>query len=223
MINKLSQIQSAKISNSIPAMINSSLPVIIKVLEQTRFNRYNIKFGTKTISTTSYKDLEVGSEYYANIGSQSGGMISINSLIKREIIKPVLDDGINLIEMVANSQDLSWLIPYIKSKMANSISKDEFSIYADMIMALNENILHIPFYYDNRSALIQIRLDKNPKIYLIFSLFAPVIISIKDGKIRLVSSSYASLSKALADELKCEFEIKSVSPLWQKTVIKAII
>lgn len=223
MINKLSQIQSAKISNSIPTMINSSLPVIIKVLEQTRFNRYNIKFGTKTISTTSYKDLEVGSEYYANIGSQSGGMISINSLIKREIIKPVLDDGINLIEMIANSQDLSWLIPYIKSKMANSISKDEFSIYADMIMALNENILHIPFYYDNRSALMQIRLDKNPKIYLIFSLFAPIIISIKDGKIRLVSSSYVSLSKALADELKCEFEIKSVSPLWQKTVIKAII
>lgn len=223
MINKLSQIQSAKISNSIPTMINSSLPVIIKVLEQTRFNRYNIKFGTKTISTTSYKDLEVGSEYYANIGSQSGGMISINSLIKREIIKPVLDDGINLIEMVASSQDLSWLIPYIKSKMANSISKDEFSIYADMIMALNENILHIPFYYDNRSALMQIRLDKNPKIYLIFSLFAPIIISIKDGKIRLVSSSYVSLSKALADELKCEFEIKSVSPLWQKTVIKAII
>lgn len=223
MINKLSQIQSAKISNSIPMMINSSLPVIIKVLEQTRFNRYNIKFGTKTISTTSYKDLEVGSEYYANIGSQSGGMININSLIKREIIKPVLDDGINLIEMVADSQDLSWLIPYIKSKMANSISKDEFSIYADMIMALNENILHIPFYYDNRSALMQIRLDKNPKIYLIFSLFAPIIISIKDGKIRLVSSSYASLSKALADELKCEFEIKSVSPLWQKTVIKAII
>lgn len=223
MINKLSQIQSAKISNSIPAMINSSLPVIIKVLEQTRFNRYNIKFGTKTISTTSYKDLEVGSEYYANIGSQSGGMISINSLTKREIIKPVLDDGINLIEMVANSQNLSWLIPYIKSKMANSISKDKFSIYADMIMALNENILHIPFYYDNRSALMQIRLDKNPKIYLIFSLFAPIIISIKDGKIRLVSSSYVSLSKALADELKCEFEIKSVSPLWQKTVIKAII
>ena len=223
MINKLSKIQSAKISNSIPTMINSSLPVIIKVLEQTRFNRYNIKFGTKTISTTSYKDLEVGSEYYANIGSQSGGMISINSLTKREIIKPVLDDGINLIEMVASSQDLSWLISYIKSKMANSISKDEFSIYADMIMALNENILHIPFYYDNRSALIQIRLDKNPKIYLIFSLFAPIIISIKDGKIRLVSSPYASFSKALADELKCEFEIKSVSPLWQKTVIKAII
>lgn len=223
MINKLSKIQSAKISNSIPTMINSSLPVIIKVLEQTRFNRYNIKFGTKTISTTSYKDLEVGSEYYANIGSQSGGMININSLIKREIIKPVLDDGINLIEMIANSQDLSWLIPYIKSKMANSISKDEFSIYADMIMALNENILHIPFYYDNRSALMQIRLDKNPKIYLIFSLFAPITISIKDGKIRLVSSLYASLSKALADELKCEFEIKSVSPLWQKTVIKAII
>lgn len=223
MINKLSKIQSAKISNSIPTMINSSLPVIIKVLEQTRFNRYNIKFGTKTISTTSYKDLEVGSEYYANIGSQSGGMISINSLIKREIIKPVLDDGINLIEMVASSQDLSWLIPYIKSKMANSISKDEFSIYADMIMALNENIFHIPFYYDNRSALIQILLGKNPKIYLIFSLFAPIIISIKDGKIRLVSSPYASLSKALADELKCEFEIKSVSPLWQKTVIKAII
>lgn len=223
MVNKLSKIQSAQISNNIPTIINSSLPVIIKVLEQTRFNRYNIKFGTKTISTTSYKDLEVGSEYYANIGSQSGGMISINSLTKREIIKPVLDDGVALIEMVASSQNLSWLIPYIKSKMANPISKDEFSIYADMIMALNENILHIPFYYDNRSALIQILLGKNPQIYLIFSLFAPMIISIKDGKIRLVSSPYVSLSKALADELGCEFEIKQVSPLWQKTVIKATI
>ncbi|MCI5540448.1 MAG: hypothetical protein MR376_07785, partial [Campylobacter lanienae] len=182
MINRVNQIQSAKISNNIPAMINSSLPVIIKVLEQTRFNRYNIKFGTKTISTTSYKELDVGSEYYANIGSQSGGVISINSLTKRELIEPVLADGVSLIEMVANSKDLSWLIPYVKTKMSNSLSKDEFSIYADMIMALNENILHIPFYYDNRSALIQISLNKNPKIYLIFSLFAPVIISIKDGK-----------------------------------------
>lgn len=223
MINRVNQIQSAKISNNIPAMINSSLPVIIKVLEQTRFNRYNIKFGTKTISTTSYKDLDVGSEYYANIGSQSGGVISINSLTKREIIEPVLADGVSLIEMVANSKDLSWLIPYIKTKMSNSLSKDEFSIYADMIMALNENILHIPFYYDNRSALIQISLNKNPKIYLIFSLFAPVIISIKDGKFNLISSQYPSLSKALASELKCEFEIKNISPLWQKATIKATI
>ena len=115
MINRVNQIQSAKISNNIPAMINSSLPVIIKVLEQTRFNRYNIKFGTKTISTTSYKELDVGSEYYANIGSQSGGIISINSLTKRELIEPVLADGVSLIEMVANSKDLSWLIPYIKT------------------------------------------------------------------------------------------------------------
>ncbi|MCR8695674.1 MULTISPECIES: hypothetical protein [Campylobacter] len=223
MINRVNQIQSAKIANNIPTMINSSLPVIIKVLEQTRFNRYNIKFGTKTISTTSYTDLEVGSEYYANIGSQSGGVISINSLTKRSIIEPVLDGGANLIEMVANSQNLSWLISHIKNKMANPVSKDEFSIYADMIMALNENILHIPFYYDNRSALLQIQLNKNPKIYLLFSIFAPLIISIKDGKFNLISSQYPSLGKALASELKCEFEIKAVAPLWQKATIKATI
>ncbi|MCR8678323.1 MULTISPECIES: hypothetical protein [Campylobacter] len=223
MINRVNQIQSAKIANNIPTMINSSLPVIIKILEQTRFNRYNIKFGTKTISTTSYTDLEVGSEYYANIGSQSGGVISINSLTKRSIIEPVLDGGANLIEMVANSQNLSWLISHIKNKMANPVSKDEFSIYADMIMALNENILHIPFYYDNRSALLQIQLNKNPKIYLLFSIFAPLIISIKDGKFNLISSQYPSLGKALASELKCEFEIKAVAPLWQKATIKATI
>ncbi|ARR00786.1 hypothetical protein [Campylobacter porcelli] len=223
MINRVNQIQSAKIANNIPTMINSSLPVIIKVLEQTRFNRYNIKFGTKTISTTSYTDLEVGSEYYANIGSQSGGVISINSLTKRSIIEPVLDGGANLIEMVANSQNLSWLISHIKNKMANPVSKDEFSIYADMIMALNENILHIPFYYDNRSALLQIQLNKNPKIYILFSIFAPLIISIKDGKFNLISSQYPSLGKALASELKCEFEIKAVAPLWQKATIKATI
>ncbi|MEE3704324.1 hypothetical protein V2I29_01830 [Campylobacter sp. CX2-8023-23] len=223
MINRVNQIQSAKIASNIPTMINSSLPVIIKILEQTRFNRYNIKFGTKTISTTSYTDLEVGSEYYANIGSQSGGVISINSLTKRSIIEPVLDGGANLIEMVANSQNLSWLISHIKNKMANPVSKDEFSIYADMIMALNENILHIPFYYDNRSALLQIQLNKNPKIYLLFSIFAPLIISIKDGKFNLISSQYPSLGKALASELKCEFEIKAVAPLWQKATIKATI
>ncbi len=223
MINRVNQIQSAKIANNIPTMINSSLPVIIKILEQTRFNRYNIKFGTKTISTTSYTDLEVGSEYYANIGSQSGGVISINSLTKRSIIEPVLDGGANLIEMVANSQNLSWLISHIKNKMANPVSKDEFSIYADMIMALNENILHIPFYYDNRSALLQIQLNKNPKLYLLFSIFAPLIISIKDGKFNLISSQYPSLGKALASELKCEFEIKAVAPLWQKATIKATI
>lgn len=222
MINRLSKIQSAKISNNAPAMINSTLPVIIRVMEQTRFNRYNIKFGTKTISTTSYKELEVGSEYYANIGSQSGGVISINSLTKRQVIEPVLDDGATLIEMIATSANLSWLITHIKHQMA-SCAKDDFGIYADMIMALNENILHIPFYYDNRTALIQIWLGKNPKIYLIFSLFAPVLIHINGGKFSLVSSPYGNLSKALADELKCDFEIKAISPLWQKATIKATI
>lgn len=222
MIEKITNINLAK-SNPIPTMINSSLPIIIKVLQKTRYDRYNIKFGTKTVSTKSLKELEIDSEYFANIGSQSAGMININSLIKRDEIKPVLQDGVELIQNIINSKDLLWLKPYIKNKMANTDSKDEFSIYSDMIMALNENIIHIPFFYNSRSALMQISLNAKMQIYLLFSIFAPVIISLRDGQIDIVKTPYPNLGKALADELKCQYQTQATAPLWQKTTIKAKI
>lgn len=215
MINPFSQ---KKISNNsqIPTIINSSLPIIIKVLEKTGYHRYNLKFGNKNLSTKSLKELEIGSEYYANINSQSGGVININGLIKRNVISEFLDDGTDLLQKVLNSKSLEWLFNFIKLKLANSLNEKEFKIYTDMVLALNEHIISIPFLYEKEGALIQIELSKIIGVYLDFDRFVPFKALIKNGKFIKIASAYPNFNKTLSEALNCPYDNIFVEAFWSK-------
>ncbi|QQF51560.1 hypothetical protein [Campylobacter fetus] len=216
MINSVSKVKKLQAQSRIPNVINASLPVIIKVIEKTGYNRYHLKFGSKTVSTKSEPKLEVGEEYFANIRSQSGGVININGLIKRENIGEYLENGSELLEKILSNRNISWLIPYIKTKLANPKNENEFLIYSNMILALNDGVINVPFFYEKRSGLAQIKLGEEILFYLLFSNFAPIIASIKNGRILTVQSAYLSFSKTLGEALGCEYKKADIRPFWVK-------
>lgn len=214
MISKISKIQTQNTPNS-TAIINASLPVIIKVIEKTGYNRYNLKFGSKFLSTKSQRDLEVGGEYFANIGSQSGGVININGLIKRQS-HHCLEDGASLVEYLLANGDLDLFAKEIKNRLATAKNSTNFSIYASMILALESGIISVPFLYENRYALIQIKLGDPLELYLLFDNFAPFKALISEGKFIKITTPYKSFSSAFYNIFGCTCEVGNVEPFWQQ-------
>lgn len=201
--------------NQIPTIINAALPVIIKVIDHTSWNRYKLKFGATTLSTKSMVPLEVGSEYFANINSQNGGVISINSLTKRQNDN-YLENGIELIENLLQNGDISWFKDKIKNELINSKSRSEFEIYSQMLLALKDGVISVPFFYENRYCICQIKFAPKTQFYLMFGSFAPLLAFIENAKFNKIITPYSSFSKALGKALKCEYLVEKIEPLWQK-------
>lgn len=198
----------------IPTIINAALPVIIKVIEQTSWNRYKLKFGATTLSTKSMVGLEVGSEYYANIGSQNGGVIGINGLVKRQN-DDYLENGVELLENLLQNGDISWLKNKIKNELINPKSQNEFIIYSQMLLALRDSVISVPFFYENRYGLCQIKFSSQTMLYLMFGSFAPLLAEIKNAKFNQIITPYSSFSKALGNAFGCEYLVEKIQPLWQ--------
>lgn len=197
-------------------IINANLPLLIKVIEKTGYNRYNLRFGNINLSTKSMLNLEINQEYYANIDSQSSGVIKISNLVKRQNPTIYLKDGKNLIEKIAQNNDISWLFDYIKNKLANSATEYEFQIYSNMILALNEGIVVVPFLYENMGAMIQIKQSSVTELFFIISTYPPFILKANGAKFISVKSPYRNFSRLIGKALKCEEEVGKVSMFWGK-------
>lgn len=204
-------------------MINASLPVLIEVLEKTSWWHYNLRFGTRIVSTKSQKPLEVGAKYYANIRTQSGGVININSLFKRPN-EAGLSDALSLAERVfsqgdENSQnaDFSWLFEEIKNRLLSCKSVSDFEILCDMLLALKNGVISLPFIYEGNYCLIQMRaFSAGLELYLLFGTFAPLILRVKNGAFCGLATPYASFSALLAKELKCEIFECEIAPFYSQ-------
>ena len=220
-------------------MINASLPVLIEVLEKTSWWRYNLRFGTRIVSTKSQKSLEVGAKYYANIRTQSGGIININSLFKRPD-GVGLNDALSLVERVfasisyeqnqanfntQNSKnmqnpqnaDCSWLFDEIKNRLLACKSVSDFEILCDMLLALKYCVGSLACAYDGFYCLAQMRAFSNAlELYLLFGKFAPLIVRIRDGAFIGVATPYDSFSALLAKELKCEVFQTQIMPFYSQ-------
>ena len=211
-----------------PTMINASLPVLIEVVEKTSWWRYNLRFGARIVSTKSQVPLQIGAQYYANIRGQSGGVININGLYKRDN-GAALSDGVGLIERVFSSQgyeqsntsvnaqnaDFSWLFDEIKTKLATCKNASDFEIFCDMLLALKNGIISVPFFYENRYCLAQIRpFNAGLELYLLFSIYAPLIARVSGGVFSAIITPYINYSALLAKELNCEYYESKIEPFY---------
>lgn len=192
--------------------INASLPVIVKVLEKSSFNRYKLSFGNTILRTKSYLSLDIGEEYFANIRSQSGGVININGLFKRENGK-YHEDGFEFLQNFIENPDIKALLNLIKLKLKTSNNENEFKLYFSMLLALQENIINIAFLYNNRYCLAQIRLKNVLEVYFLYDNFPPIKFNINNGKIIALSTPFESFSRALGEILSCEFNTLKFGPL----------
>ena len=195
-------------------IINASLPVIIEVLEKTSWWRYNLRFGKRILSTKSQRELEIGELYFANVGKDQGGVININKLIKRQ--RGVYISGAQgWIERIVDSGETDFLFDELKTRLALCDDALSFDALLESLMALQKGIVSLPFVYNARFCLFQLRQSgAKCELYLLFSSFAPIIISIESGQIVEAQSPYASLSAALAKALKVKAAVADTKPFF---------
>lgn len=160
-------------------MINSTLPIHIKVLEKTGFNNYTLLLNHSKMTTKSYIELELGGEYLAELYEGKGGILSFKNLAKKPKIA-YFEGGLELIVKLLE-QDFNFK-EYILKALILSKSREEFELFKEMLFASVENIYHIPFIFENKLCLFQLRksIDKI-ELFLYFSVFGNLLFII-DGK-----------------------------------------
>ena len=75
-----SVLNAGNLSN--PKHFNASLPVLLKVLAQSKNGEYLLQLGRSQISTKSAIKLEIGKTYWANMQKNAANQIVLNNLIK---------------------------------------------------------------------------------------------------------------------------------------------
>lgn len=196
-------------------IINASLPVIIEVLEKTSWWRYNLRFGTRTLSTKSQVPLEVGELYYASINTTTGGAININTLQKRPS-GAYIEGAEQILESVMQTGDITPAFDAIKTALALCDDASTFELLCQSLLALNSGVLSLPFYYNNLYSLAQIKsFEKGLELYLLFGSFAPLLARIEGGKISEIITPYASFSHALSVVLGTKCAVAKVEPLYK--------
>lgn len=216
MIQTISKIQKIASGNQSGVVLNASLPISIKVLEKTGYNRYNLKFKNKTLSTKSMKQLKIGKEYWGEIGAGSENII-IQNLYEKPNFSPLytLENGLELVEKIINEPNLKWFYDYIFLKLTEESSKEKFEIYTDMLFALQKDIIHIPFAYGENLGIFQMKKElKASSVYLVFGNFAPLIFEFKNSQISSITTPFNKVAKLLNEKFECEIRLGSVSEIY---------
>ncbi|AQW81426.1 hypothetical protein [Campylobacter pinnipediorum] len=213
-IQKIQKITNDKIST---ISLNTSLPVSLFVSEKISFNRYILKFRNKELVTKSAKRLKVGAKYWGEIKSASDNIVINNLYEKPDFLDCGLENGIFLIERLVSEEDIKWLYEEIIKNLSSNINKDEFEIYTNILLALNQNIIHIPFIYNDNFNLFQFKKDKNKAyMYLVFLNFAPLLFEFVDGNLDTIKTPFQKVSSVLKEHFSCKIENCDIDAIWKK-------
>ncbi len=192
--------------------INATLPVPMKVLANSGFGRYTLLLNHKKIQTKSLIELEVGAQYLAELYTQKGGITQFKNLLKCPSI-PYFEKGLALIvELLEKESDFK---NFIISALLECKDANEYQILKEMLFASFENIYHIPFVFENKSCLFQMRKKAEfVEIYLYFSVFGALKILIDKGGISIFTPFF-KVQKFLNENLKFSvFQDSKVTPLF---------
>ena len=180
-ISKLSKINDKANSKS-SMRFNSSLPINIEVLKALTLNRYRLLLGTKEFTTKSQKKLERGAKYWGSFGEGKDGIITISNLIKKPtflqndagFLDIELSEFLNQISQVESpiSTYKEWLIENLAK---DETKKDSFLLFSDMLLALKEDIIHLPLKHNTKTTLLQIKLGpRYMEFYCAFDNLGPL-------------------------------------------------
>lgn len=192
-------------------LINSTLPIQIKVLSKSGFNNYTLMLNTKKIQTKSMIELEINGEYLAELYMQDGIMQFKNLTKKPKITR--FDDGLALlVELLENNLSFK---DYVVNSLINSKNTQEYEIFKEMFFAINENVYHIPFVFEDKNCLFQMKKGvKKLEIYLYFSVFGAIKIILLDNDISIYSP-FLKVCNFLSENLKVDvFHEKNISPFF---------
>ena len=140
-----------KANGATHASAKSTLPIKLEVMEKLQGIRYMIKVGNIAMETKSIKDLEIGGKYWAMMGKNTSGSITLSNLIKQP--KLLKDENIPLkLSNEAMQQFLQGESPFevmrgfLTERLGNAESKWEFAFLSHMLMSLKHKGLTLPLH-----------------------------------------------------------------------------
>lgn len=165
-------------------MINATLPIQMKVIAKYNFNRYTLLLNHKEVSTKSLIELDLNAEYLAELYESKGGVITFKNLYKKPKL-PFFEDGLSLIVRLLEEEGFDFK-NFIINSLINAKNASEFGLFKEMLFALSRGIYHIPFVFENKPCLFQLKFSqKGAELFLFFSVFGNLKFIIKDEKISL--------------------------------------
>ncbi|MCW1360086.1 hypothetical protein [Campylobacter sp. CCS1377] len=166
-------------------LINSTLPIHIKVLEKSGYNNYTLLLNHKKIQTKSLIDLDEQSEYLAELYTTKEGILQFKNLYKKPEIS-YFAQGLDLIVRLLE-YDLDFK-NYILEQLINCNEKQDFLVYKEMLFASLEGIYHIPFIYEDKKCLFQLKFNEEKcELYLYFSVFGALKIIFNEQNMQIFS------------------------------------
>lgn len=192
--------------------INATLPIPMKVLAKSGYGRYTLLLNHRKIQTKSMIDLEVGAEYLAELYTQEGGALQFKNLSKCPSM-PHFEPGLALmIEILEKDYDFK---KFIISNLLECKDRNEYQILKEMLFASFENIYHIPFVFEGKACLFQMRKkEKILELYLYFSVFGALRILIDTNGVSIFTPFF-KVQKFLNENLNFNvFQDSKIEPLF---------
>ncbi len=146
-LSKLAKLDSSALKEN-PKNFNATLPVLLKVLAQTKGDMYLLRLGNTTIQTRSAFSLDIGKSYWANMQKNSAGQIVLSNLFAQ----PNFVDKLKNIPLKLSFSDLDTLSQnpklfiseykdFLLSQLANAQHKDEFKEISSLIFSLKQGVV----------------------------------------------------------------------------------
>ncbi|MBM0637069.1 hypothetical protein LNU06_02775 [Campylobacter sp. VicNov18] len=178
--------------------INATLPIPMKVLAKSGYGHYTLLLNHKKIETKSMIELEIGAQYLAELYMQKGGVIQFKHLFKCPNFEP-FEEGLSLIMALLEGK-IAYKQFIIQGLLECKDAK-RYQILKEMLFASYENIYHIPFVFENKACLFQMRKKaKYLELYLYFSVFGALKILIDSQGISIFTP-FAKVEQFLNEHL----------------------
>lgn len=181
----LAKLDSALSTQKGAKHFNASLPVLLKVLSQSKNGEYLLQLGRTQIATKSAIKLEIGRSYWANMQKNAANQIVLNNLIKNPKIMESLKNSPlklslnDLAELQKNPKDfINELKEFLLKEIVSSENPKDFSELAKSLLSLSQGVLSLIISDEGKEHLLQIAQKKSRKnqveFYGIFPYLGPI-------------------------------------------------
>lgn len=181
----LAKLDSALSTQKGAKHFNASLPVLLKVLSQSKNGEYLLQLGRTQIATKSAIKLEIGRSYWANMQKNAANQIVLNNLIKNPKIMESLKNSPlklslnDLAELQKNPKDfINELKEFLLKEITSSENPKDFSELAKSLLSLSQGVLSLIISDESKEHLLQIAQKKSRKnqveFYGIFPSLGPI-------------------------------------------------
>lgn len=206
MIQKIANLaQNLKVSS--PTTYNAALPMLIKVLAQTKGDTYLLQVGSKQIQSKSHKELFIGQKYWGEMGKSSLGHITLRNLIPQPNIlesfsKAPLQFSLQDLQELGEQKDIfEGFKDFLSQKLATSQSKEEFLFLSNLLLGLKSGVLSLAITEKNEI----LQMKKIGANTMRFSAIMPSL-GIIEGEISITKGGNALSLKVMYESTKALLE-----------------